>query len=182
VKNILLFIIKKRSSFKEHEPIGRVVNGLQAFWSSKGIYHLSVNCEEAIKRSGVEYRQYLKESRKKKLESAYEKHFEESQINKQRFKEMRHTLDDYKTIEPTAFDLIMKTANESKGKSTVSRNKHHLKQILWSKRELNFKVLQSTIYDKKREEKEGQNFFNDNVEQINLDRRTFFSAMLANDN
>nr|CAG8503656.1 3785_t:CDS:2 [Entrophospora candida] len=166
----------KRSAFKEHEPIGRVVNGLQAFWSLKGIYHLSVNCEEAIKRSGVEYRQYLKDSRKRKLELAHEQYSEEAQRNKEKFKKLRHTLNDYKRVEPTALDLI--TTDESKDESAVERNKQLLKEFLWSKRDYDFKALQSRIYDLRREEKEGQIFYNDNIEQINLDKSTFISACL----
>ncbi|CAJ0833027.1 13097_t:CDS:2, partial [Entrophospora sp. SA101] len=160
----------KRSAFKEHEPIGRVVNGSQTFWSLKGIYRLSVYCKE--------YRQYLENSRKRKLELAHEKYFEESQRNKQKFKGMRHTPNDFKVVEPTAFDLLTEITNESESKSTTSNNKQILKQILWSKHDLNFEALQPLIYNKKREEKDGQIFFNDNIEQINLDKSNFISECL----
>ncbi|CAJ0745542.1 7793_t:CDS:2 [Entrophospora sp. SA101] len=110
----------KQSAFKEHEPIGRVVNGSQTFWSLKGIYRLK----------------------------------------------------------PTAFDLLTETTNESESKSTTSNNKQILKQILWSKHDLNFEALQPLIYDEKHEEKDGQIFFNDNIEQINLDKSNFISECL----
>nr|CAG8494291.1 11965_t:CDS:2 [Entrophospora candida] len=136
----------KRSAFKEHEPIGRAVNGLQTFWSLKGIYQLNMNCEKTIKRFRIEYKKYLEASRKWKLELAHKEYFEESQRNKQKFKEMRHTLDDFKT-------------NKSMDKSKLDKNRQLFEQFDWSKRNVDFKALPILLHDKKHKEKEDQNCF-----------------------
>ncbi|CAJ0841745.1 2672_t:CDS:10 [Entrophospora sp. SA101] len=137
----------KRSAFKEHEPIGRAVNGLQTFWSLKGIYQLNMNCEKIIKRFKIEYKKYLEASRKWKLELAHKEYFEESQRNKQKFKERRHTLDDFKTA-----------TNKSMDKSKLDKNMQLFRQFDWSKCDVDFKALPILHY-KKYKEKEDQIFF-----------------------
>ncbi|CAH1764304.1 8094_t:CDS:2 [Entrophospora sp. SA101] len=156
----------KRSAFKEHEPIGRAVNGLQTFWSLKGIYQLNMNCEKIIKRFKIEYKKYLEASRKWKLELAHKEYFEESQRNKQKFKERRHTLDDFKTA-----------TNKSMDKSKLDKNMQLFRQFDWSKCDVDFKALPILHY-KKYKEKEDQIFFDDNKRQIALNRNNFISERL----
>ncbi|CAJ0759478.1 55_t:CDS:1, partial [Entrophospora sp. SA101] len=102
-------------------------------------------------------------SRKWKLELAHKEYFEESQRNKQKFKERRNTLDDFKTA-----------TNKSMDKSKLDKNMQLFRQFDWSKCDVDFKALPILHY-KKYKEKEDQIFFDDNKRQIALNRNNFIS-------